>query len=163
MVVPCHPPNVGCAAGETCIVNIFDPSLNHCEGGIDPCGDANEDCYDDCTLEKLSDDCDDDDEKDCYELCDAKLPIDALNIGNIFGNPLCKIDCWIKEIFGFVTIFIVSFIISAVLLFILSIYIPPVKVLVTNWILFLIVAMVMSVLLYSIFTIPITAIVGSLL
>jgi hypothetical protein len=52
---PCSPPSNGCYKGGSCIENKNDPTKNYCVGGTKPCGDANKDCYDDCTYDKISD------------------------------------------------------------------------------------------------------------
>jgi len=46
---PCAAPNVGCAQGAICVVDNSNPANNKCQGGVQPCGDNNKDCYDDCT------------------------------------------------------------------------------------------------------------------
>jgi len=46
-------PIAGCSAGATCVVDNLNPANNHCEGGVNPCGDANQDCFDDCTNQQI--------------------------------------------------------------------------------------------------------------
>jgi len=117
--------NQGCPQGSSCVYSFGDMTSGKCQGGIVPCGDRNNDCYDDCTNERI---------QGCVisETCASvgQSTITSMKPccpGLVENNQhMCEkpTSDWLKILIGAVTI---AFIIIAIL-FVASLFIPQLAV-----------------------------------